>query len=148
MFAQAITPLFRRDLERLKKEVEAYTQEDRLWLKAHHIPNAAGNLCLHLCGNLNTYIGAELGKTGYVRHRDLEFSLRDIPREQLLAQISDTADMIDLVLAGLPEQAFSQEYPVQLFSQPASTAHVLIHLATHLAYHLGQVNYHRRLLDV
>ncbi len=146
MFADILNPLFQRDLERLKNEVEAYSQESRLWLKAHQIPNAAGNLCLHLCGNLNAFIGAELGKTGYLRHRELEFSRSDVPRQELIEQITATAAMVNTVLTSLPASLVNEPFPAPVTGTPTTGA-FLTHLAVHLGYHLGQVNYHRRLLD-
>ena len=134
-------------MNRLKVEIEFYQKEESLWKIDKNISNSGGNLCLHLVGNLNTYIGAELGKTGYVRQRDLEFSLKDIPRHELINKIENTIDMIDEVLINLKEEQFDAEYPIIVFESKMSTEYFLIHLATHLSYHLGQVNYHRRLLD-
>ena len=111
------------------------------------IANSAGNLCLHVVGNLNTYIGAELGKTGYVRQRELEFSLKDIPKAELLSKIDETIRVVEKALNDLTDEQLSEEYPVLVFAEKTSTQYLLIHLATHLTYHLGQINYHRRLLD-
>lgn len=148
MLIQTLQTLFQRDLNRVKTEIELYSQEDRIWHTEKNIANAAGNLCLHLVGNLNTYIGAQLGKTNYIRHRDLEFSLKGIPRAELVQQLSDTMLVVQRSLDGLTDDALAKEYPLVVFEQPTTTAYLLVHLATHLSYHLGQINYHRRLLDV
>lgn len=148
MLIQTLQTLFQRDLNRVKTEIELYRQEDRIWHTEKNIANAAGNLCLHLVGNLNTYIGAQLGKTNYIRHRDLEFSLKGIPRAELVQQLSDTMLVVQRSLDGLTDDALAKEYPLVVFEQPTTTAYLLVHLATHLSYHLGQINYHRRLLDV
>lgn len=148
MLIQTLQTLFQRDLNRVKTEIELYRQEDRIWHTEKNIANAAGNLCLHLVGNLNTYIGAQLGKTNYIRHRDLEFSLKGIPRAELVQQLSDTMLVVHRTLDGLTDDALAKEYPLVVFEQPTTTAYLLVHLATHLSYHLGQINYHRRLLDV
>lgn len=140
--------LFKRDLKKLRKEIEAYKKEENIWLVEREIANTAGNLCLHLVGNLNTYIGAELGKTGYIRQRELEFSLKDVPRKELLAKIDQTMRDIDQTLASLSDEDLLKEYPQPVFGGGISTQYFLVHLATHLTYHLGQINYHRRLLDV
>ncbi|WP_247233790.1 DinB family protein [Telluribacter sp. SYSU D00476] len=147
MLIETLKTLFTRDLNRLRAEVELYKEEENLWKVEGAIANSAGNLCLHLVGNLNTYIGKEIGKTGYVRNRELEFSLKDVSRKELLSQIDNTIEVVNNSLDSLDEGALANEYPILVFDQKTSTEYLLVHLATHLTYHLGQVNYHRRLLD-
>ena len=147
MLTDVVKTVFRRDLLKLKKELESYTHEAAIWKVDHQIPNSAGNLCLHLVGNLNTYIGAGLGHSGYVRHRELEFSLKDLPREELIRKIEDTITVVETALSSLTDQQLKEEFPLLIWEENTSTEYVLVHLATHLSYHLGQVNYHRRLLD-
>lgn len=147
MALEVVKSLFKRDLDKLKKEIELYRSEQNIWKVEKNITNTAGNLCLHLVGNLNAYIGAEIGKTGYVRQRDLEFSQKDVPRAELIQKIEDTIAVIDQSLARITEDDLQKEYPVLVFKEKTSVEFFLIHLATHLGYHLGQVNYHRRLLD-
>ena len=147
MLTQTLKILFRRDLEKLKQEIELYRSEEKIWYVENDISNSAGNLCLHLVGNLNTYIGAEFGKTGYVRHRDLEFSLKDVPRMELLLKITETIAVVEKALDSLTAEQLAAEYPQQVFDKPMTTEYFLVHLSSHLTYHLGQVNYHRRLLD-
>jgi len=148
MLTQTLRPLFARDLAKLRNELALYKNEQNIWLVGAGITNPAGNLCLHLVGNLNTYIGAELGKTGYIRHRDLEFSLKDVPLEELLAKIDATALVVDEALAALTDEQLAEEYPAEVFvGKTMTNGYFLVHLAMHLSYHLGQVNYHRRLLD-
>lgn len=144
---QTLKSLFSRDLKKLRREIELYQNEEKLWIAAPGITNPAGNLCLHLVGNLNTYIGAVLGNTGYVRHRDLEFSLRDVPRSELLQKVDDTLDVVLNSLDKVSEEQLQEEYPMLVFDERTSTEYFLAHLTTHLTYHLGQINYHRRLLD-
>lgn len=148
MLIENLQKLFARDLEKLKNELTLYSDEANLWRTDKHISNSAGNLCLHLIGNLNTYIGKELGNTGYVRNRPEEFSLKNIPRVVLLRQVSETAVMVHQTLGSISDEALEEEYPALVFDHPTTTGFLLVHLATHLAYHLGQVNYHRRLLDL
>ncbi|MEQ1677937.1 MAG: DinB family protein [Chitinophagaceae bacterium] len=147
MLIKTIQTLLRRDLNKLKTEISAYKDENNLWLVKKGITNSAGNLCLHLIGNLNTYIGAEIGKTGYVRYRDLEFSLKNIPRQELLDKIDQTIQVVETALDGLNENELDKEYPVLVFAEKTSTGYFLVHLAVHLGYHLGQINYHRRLSE-
>lgn len=147
MLLQELQSLFQRDLRRLKQEIEQYKDEKTIWRTEKDIKNSAGNLTLHLIGNLNHFIGVVLGKTEYVRNRDLEFSLKDVTRSELITKIDETASMIEKVFGNLSETVLKEEYPVIVFDKETSTQFMLVHLVTHLNYHLGQVNYHRRLLD-
>ncbi len=147
MVLESLKSLFNRDLNKLKDEIESYQNENTIWITDKNISNSAGNLCLHLIGNLNTYIGAEIGKTGYVRNRPLEFSLKDIPKAELISKIENTIEVINNSLDSLTEKDLEQTYPQIVFEKEMTTGFFLIHLSTHLAYHLGQINYHRRLLD-
>jgi uncharacterized damage-inducible protein DinB len=140
--------LFQRDLSKLKEEIRLYATESTIWKIDKNIANAAGNLCLHLVGNLNTYIGSELGKTGYIRNRDQEFSLKNIPRQKLIDMIESTSRMIEQVLREIPDATLDEEYPLLVLNKKTTTRFFLIHLLAHLNYHLGQVNYHRRLIDI
>ncbi|PTT43060.1 DinB superfamily protein [Chryseobacterium sp. HMWF028] len=144
---ESLRSLFNRDLNKLKTEIEAYQNEENIWKIDKNIANSAGNLCLHLVGNINHFIGAQLGNTGYVRHRDLEFSLKDVPRAELIEKIEATIAMIDSILPQLSEDDLKNEYPLVVFESKMTTDYFLIHLVAHLDYHLGQINYHRRLLD-
>lgn len=145
---RSLKTLFLRDLNKLRKEIELYKDERKLWIIDKNIANSAGNLCLHLVGNLNTYIGKELGGTAYIRNRDLEFSQKDIPQAELLKQIDETTMVVDKALDTVTDQQLEQEYPVIVFTDKMTTGFFLVHLVAHLDYHLGQINYHRRLLDV
>ena len=147
MVIETLQKIFKRDLEKLKQEIASYRNESNLWKVDKSIANSSGNLCLHLVGNLNAYIGAEIGKTGYVRNRDLEFSQKNIPLVQLVKMIEDTIVVVEQGLSRLNENDLEREYPLLVFKEKTSTGYFLIHLTVHLGYHLGQVNYHRRLLD-
>ncbi len=147
MLAQTLTTLITRDLQKLKSELELYQNEANIWKVEKNISNTAGNLCLHLVGNLNAYIGAALGNTGYVRDRDAEFALKNISRKELTQKIDDTLTMITKVLPGIDDETLKSEFPLLVLKEKTSTEYFLVHLAVHLGYHLGQVNYHRRLLD-
>ncbi len=147
MITKTLTLLFNRDLSRLKKEIELYKNESFIWAIDQAVTNSAGNLCLHLLGNLNTYIGAEIGKTGYIRDRPLEFSSKHIPSATLIEQIDELIQVINHSLEILTEEDYQKQYPILVFDEPCTTEYLLIHLTGHLNYHLGQINYHRRLLD-
>jgi uncharacterized damage-inducible protein DinB len=148
MLIETLKMLFERDLKKLKLEIELYQNEEQLWTTKNGISNSAGNLCLHLIGNLNCYIGATLGKTNYTRNRPLEFSLKAVPISELLAQIDETIVVVNQSLSNITEQELQSEYPILVFETKTSVTYLLVHLTTHLAYHLGQINYHRRLIDL
>jgi len=137
---------YHRDLDRLSREIIAYNREEDLWATEKGINNSAGNLCLHIVGNLQHFIGNVLGKSGYVRNREAEFNDRGISREVLLKQINLTRQSIETTLQALTPQQLDALYPVEVFGEPMTTTYFLIHLLGHLNYHLGQVNYHRRLV--
>jgi uncharacterized damage-inducible protein DinB len=145
---QVLQALFNRDLEKLKTELLLYKSEESIWLTDKDISNSAGNLSLHLVGNLKTFVGVQLGNSDYIRNRDLEFSAKGIARDELLKMIDETKELVDGTLANLDENRLQDDFPIIVFKEKTSIEYMLIHLATHLAYHLGQVNYHRRLLDI
>ncbi len=148
MLIETLKILFNRDLNKLKFEIESYEFEKQIWAIDKNISNSAGNLTLHLIGNINTYIGAQIGKTGYIRNRPLEFSLKDIPKSELIDKIENTIIVVNDVLDTLTEEDLSKIYPEIVFEKEMTTGFFLVHLSTHLAYHVGQINYHRRLLDI
>lgn len=149
MIITSLKSIFKRDLEKLHSEISQYKDEKKIWYIEKSIANSTGNLCLHLVGNLNAFIGAEIGKTGYLRNRPLEFSLKDVPRQELLQKVSDTIIAVDQSLDKLTDQQLNDDYPLVVFDNKKMTiGYFLIHLSGHLSYHLGQVNYHRRLLDI
>ena len=143
-----INALFSRDLNKLVQEITLYSNEENIWLTDKNIANSAGNLVLHLVGNLNTYIGAMLGNTGYVRNRDLEFSQKGVPRAELIDKIKNTILVVSSSLSKLSDEDAKKEFPELVYEHKTSVEYLLISLAMHLGYHLGQINYHRRLLDV
>lgn len=147
MYIETLIKIFQRDLTKLKIELESYTNEDKLWLLPEGINNSAGNLGLHIVGNLNHFVGATIGNTGYVRKRDLEFSQKNVPRDVILKQIDETMEVVKSTLLKLTPDDLEKQYPLIVFKEAMSTEYFLAHLTAHLSYHLGQINYHRRLLD-
>ncbi len=145
MLSNTLRKLFKRDLNKLKKEISSYKDEANIWKVEKQINNSAGNLCLHLIGNLNTYIGAHLGNTAYIRKRDLEFSQKNVPVSELLNKIDETIAIVDQALDALTEEALQETYPIIVFKEEMTTEFFMAHLTTHLAYHLGQISYHRRM---
>jgi len=140
--------LFLKNLEHLNTEISSYKNEANLWIKAEGINNPAGNLCLHLCGNLQHYIGALIGNSGYKRNRDAEFSKKNISRNDLLMEINITEEIISSIFDSLEEKDLEKPYPDKSFGDNANAGHAILQCEVHFTYHLGQINYHRRILDL
>lgn len=147
MLSKTLISLFERDLSRVIEELNLYQLESDIWKIEGNISNSAGNLALHLVGNLKTYIGQEIGKVDYVRNRELEFSDKNVPREKIVADLNETLVIIKHSLKSISDEELKKEYPLLVLSERTSTEYFLVHLATHLNYHLGQINYHRRLIE-
>jgi hypothetical protein len=146
MKASSLFEIYERDLTALRKEIESYDREGDLWRIDKQISNSAGNLCLHIIGNLNHFIGNVLGKSGYIRNREVEFSIKNVPAKELDLMIEKTIVMLKGVFDKLNENDLIKEFPLEIMGKRASTEFWLIHFAGHINYHLGQINYHRRLL--
>ncbi len=146
MLAQTLKHFFIRDLNKLKEEISLYSSETDIWKIPTGINNSAGTLCLHLVGNLNHFIGATLGNSGFIRERDLEFSLRNVPRNEMIATIDKAIIIVGQTFDSIKEEDMGKIYPLEKHGERVTTVHMLLHLMAHLDYHLGQINYHRRLI--
>lgn len=145
MTKEIFIELFDRELQKLLDEVKAYPQEENLWKTQGAIANSGGNLILHLVGNLRHFIGHGLGKTDYVRQRDLEFSQQHIPLKELEAAVLKTKEEVHEALSQMSEAQLEEDYPLEKRGEKVNARFMLCHLLTHLNYHLGQLNYHRRM---
>lgn len=144
---QSLIKLYKKDLNAVKKELKSYHNEAAIWRIDKSISNCAGNLALHLVGNLNHFIGAVLGDTGYIRQRDLEFSQKNVSVSEMIKLLDETENIIEKTLSKLTDEDLQKEYRRNPFEDYMNTEYFLLHLKSHLSYHLGQINYHRRLLD-
>jgi uncharacterized damage-inducible protein DinB len=142
----AIGSILDRDLRALCREVEAYPDEADLWRPVAGTANSAGTLVLHLAGNIQHFFGACLGHTGYVRDRPAEFSRRNVARGDLLSEIEAARAAVNAGLANLTSSQLTEEFPETVADARLTTGEYLIHLVTHCAYHLGQIDYHRRVV--
>jgi len=138
--------LFEKYLSQLKEEINSYKNEADIWKLAGDIKNTPGNLCLHICGNLKHNIGAIIGKTGYVRNRDAEFSRNNVPKNELLKEVDSAIQMISPVIDKLKDNDLKKAFSSDAISQGGSVGMILLRVGSHLGYHLGQINYHRRLV--
>lgn len=135
-----------RDLGTFEAELMAYPDEASVWAMHPQIPNTTGTLVLHVAGNLRHFIGATLGATGYIRDRDAEFSTRNLGRRELLVLLHAARDEVDATLHELSVGRLDQTYPLEVGKVSLSIGLMLTHLATHLSYHLGQADIHRRVV--
>lgn len=145
MLIETLKELFTRDLKKLELEISSYENEIKLWEIHEGIKNSGGNLCLHIIGNLNTYIGVGLAKTEYVRHRDLEFTAKGVSKEKLIDDIRSTIKIVTKGLNELDKNDLLNYFPIVVWKKKTGMILTLLHLHSHLNYHLGQINYHRRL---
>ena len=144
--ASELADLFQRDLTRLLQQLRAFTDHDVLWVCPPGIANSAGNLIMHLEGNLREYVGRLLGGVPYQRARPQEFSLKGVSIASLEARIDEVRQLIPGIIRQLPDDRLQAEFPENPLGAPLSTEQFLIHLYGHFGYHLDQIDYLRRLL--
>ena len=138
--------LFSRDLTRLGQQIEAFPDDEKLWQTLPGVLNPAGNLALHLEGNLREFVGRQLGRLPYKRNRELEFSSRGMSRDELGRRITEVRQSIPAVIQDLSAEQMELEYPEVVLEVATTTRQFLIHLYGHLNWHLGQIDYLRRIL--
>lgn len=147
MITNSISEIMERDLLKVAAELNQYENEKDIWLKKGLVQNSAGNLALHLIGNLNHFIGFALGNTGYIRDRDSEFSTVFVPREELVRNIHNTIAVVKESLSKIDDEKLYTTFPIKKNDETVTVEHILLHMLVHLGYHLGQINYHRRLIS-
>lgn len=140
----ALARILVRDIRGLISEIEAYPADASVWETASGVTNSGGNLALHVAGNVQYFIGAVLNSSGFIRDRDAEFTSRGRPRARLLAELEAAITAVEQTLPRLTAEQLAAEYPVPVAGRRVRTSDMLVHLAAHLGYHLGQVDYHRR----
>lgn len=142
-----ITDLYQRDIDKLIEEINSFKKEKDIWKVKGDVKNPAGNLTLHLLGNLNHFIGRTLGHTDYIRKRDDEFSIKNIPRDKLVFDLVSLKEVVKNTLEKLSTEDLNKEFPIKIRDEVLTTELMLIYLLNHFNYHLGQVNYLRRLIE-
>ena len=147
MLNNDLANFYERDIRKLIEEVSLFRNEEDLWRTQGSMKNSSGNLVLHIIGGLNHLIGATLAQTGYVRNRDQEFIIKDVKRKYLVAQLEELIPMINKTLNAITGDRMDSDYPIFFDKPKASISYVLVQLLLHLNYHLGQVNYLRRILE-
>jgi hypothetical protein len=147
MLSSVLANFYERDIRKLIEEVNLFRNEEDLWRTQGFVKNPAGNLVLHIIGGLNHFIGATLAQTGYVRDRDHEFIRKGVERKDLVAQLEELIPMINKTVNALTQEQMEAEYPIFFDKPKTSTSYVLLQLLLHLNYHLGQINYLRRIFE-
>lgn len=137
--------LFSRDLARLARQLDAF-DDAQLWQVRPGVANSAGTLMLHLNGNLREFVGRQLGGVPYVRDRAHEFSARDVSRSAMRAELIELTSLIPGVLSRMPATRWDDHFPENVLGEPLTNRQFVAHLYGHLNYHLGQIDYLRRLL--
>lgn len=143
-----ITELYARELDRLYTEIDAYQNEASLWKLTENISNSGGNLALHLVGNLHHFIGKYIGNTEYIRQREAEFNTKNTPKATLLSEIKNVKETVLSSLENMSTDQLQGNYPIEKNGETVTTEYMLLHLFWHASYHIGQINYHRRMLDM
>ena len=146
MLVSTVAAIVDRDLKAVRRELEAYPDEHLIWQTVPGLPNSGGTLALHLAGNVQHYIGAQLGHTGYVRDRPAEFARRDVPRAELVEELETARSVVGSVLARLRDEDLPKQFPEIVGGVRVDTDEYLVHLLVHFAYHLGQIDSHRRVV--
>jgi hypothetical protein len=135
-----------RELEGFKRELALFPDDDTVWTTAAGITNSAGNLALHLAGNLQYFIGSVLGGTGYVRNREAEFGRRSGSRDEIYGELDAAIAVVRRVLPSLPAGTLAADFPEPVMGLKFQTSTFLVHLCAHAGFHLGQAGYLRRVV--
>ncbi|WP_257667653.1 DinB family protein [Parapedobacter tibetensis] len=144
----SIAQILIRDIQNTIDEVSSYENNELLWVKEGAINNSAGNLALHIAGAIHHFIGAVLGDNGFVRDRDYEFNAAGTATEGILSGLNDAKNVVQEVLRHFTDEDLLKDFPAKILGNTMSIGHFLVHLTSHLSYHLGQINYHRRFLVI
>jgi uncharacterized damage-inducible protein DinB len=145
-FIGEITEIFDRDIQKVIDEISKYENEDDLWILPSGINNSAGTLALHIAGNLQHFIGAVMGNSGYERNREEEFDARDLSQNEILSELNKAKLIVHQTLSNMEPEYINENFPSKFQERIITNQYLLIYLSGHLSYHLGQINYHRRLL--
>ena len=145
-FANEMSALFRRDIGKVAQQVRAFPNDDLLWKLLPGVTNSAGNLALHLEGNLREYIGRRMGGVAYTRERPLEFSTSGLTAAEVASRLEAVQQLVPPIVAGRSDAALDEIFPEKIGGTEVTARQFLIHTHSHLNYHLGQIDYLRRIL--
>jgi hypothetical protein len=135
-------------LEELRDAIRSLAEpltEEQFWRKPVEPGNSFGHLVLHLTGNLNHFAGARLGRTGYVRDREREFTEERPPaKAEALARLDEAVAVYRRVVEGLTAEGLAADHPDA--EKMGSVVNALVRLLAHFALHRGQMSYIVRLV--
>lgn len=146
MLLEELKAFLLRDIASVERELDLYPDEESIWKNLPGLPNSGGNLILHLAGGTQYFFGSALASTGYLRNREAEFSKKDIPRSDLTKELHDARQAVLAGFATMTEEKLEQPFPARITDTDLSARLTILQLVTHLAYHLGQLDYHRRMV--
>jgi uncharacterized damage-inducible protein DinB len=116
--------------------------EEQFWRKPYSYGNSFGHLALHLIGNLNYYIGAQIAQTGYVREREREFTERNPPpKQEVLRQVDEAVELVVKTLAAQTAETWSQPYQAVGAETSKDRFSIFLRCAAHFHHHVGQMIY-------
>ncbi|HEX7755328.1 MAG TPA: DinB superfamily protein [Niabella sp.] len=144
MLNSVLAGFYERDLRRIIEEINLFQKEENLWKILGSVKNSAGNLALHIIGGTNYLIGTVLANTGYIRDRAAEFSRKNVERAFLVKGLEALIPLVTQIVGTLDMDA---RYPLIFDDMERANHYVMVQLTLHLNYHLGQVNYLRRILE-
>jgi len=147
MLSNILAEFYERDIRKLIEEVNLFNNEEDLWKTVGSVKNSCGNLVLHIIGGLNHFVGATLAHTEYVRDRDQEFIRKGVERKELIEQLEALILLINATVNALTQEEMEAEFPIFFDKPKTSVSYVMVRLLAHLDYHLGQVNYLRRIFE-
>jgi len=117
--------------------------DEQLWVKPYTYGNSIGNLILHITGNLNYFIGAQIAQTGYVRQRDQEFSGSGKPKAQLLSAFDQAIEMVVNTISKQSDSDWSAPYSAER-TELKNRFSMVLKCAGHADHHIGQIIYLQR----
>lgn len=131
------------EFARRTRELAADLSDDQFWMKPHSYGNSFGHLILHLTGNLNYYIGAQIAGTGYVRDRDREFTETELPpKQEALRRLDETVRMVAATLGKETAETLTLGYEATGAGEVVKDRlSIYLRCATHYHHHLGQMIY-------
>jgi uncharacterized damage-inducible protein DinB len=137
--------LILRELQAFGREIALFPDDASLWRTVPGITNSAGTLAVHIAGNLQHFAGAVLGGSGYVRNREAEFGRRSGTRREIADELAAAERAVES-LAQVAPSSLQHLYPAAPNGIPIRTQMFLLHLLAHVAFHLGQAGYIRRVV--
>ena len=139
--------ILERDLKKVIHEINQYEDEKSLWTIRGEIKNSSGNLALHIAGAVHHFIGSVLGNNGYIRNREREFSDKNIETSVIINQLNKAIEILKEVLNKMTDEDIEREFPEKPGGNTMTVGFFLIHFISHINYHLGQINYNRRIQE-